>query len=84
MFPIPNPLDKFSRARRAAAGRHPREGVPLGSYLDLALWLLGRNPLVADLVHRIPGVVTTGPEGTTYNPTRLALTIRARDRVSVA
>jgi hypothetical protein len=25
------------------------------------LWLLGRNPLVADLAHRIPGVVTTGP-----------------------
>jgi hypothetical protein len=32
----------------------PREAVPLGSYLDLALCLLGRNPLVADLSHRIP------------------------------
>lgn len=62
----------------------PREAVPLGSYLDLAIWLLGRNPLVADLANRIPGVVTTGPEGTVYNPTQLALTIRARDWLSVA
>jgi hypothetical protein len=38
----------------------PREAVPLGSYLDLAIWLLGRNPLVADLANRIPRVVTTG------------------------
>jgi hypothetical protein len=62
----------------------PREAVPLGSYLDLALWLLGRNPLVADLAHRIPGVVTTGPRAPRTTPTRLALTIRARDRLSVA
>ena len=62
----------------------PREAVPLGCYLDLAIWLLGRNPLVADLANRIPGVVTTGFEGTVYNPTRLALTIRARDWLSVA
>ena len=38
----------------------PREAVPLGSYLDLAIWLLGRNPLVADLANRIPRVVNTG------------------------
>jgi len=31
-----------------------------------------------------PNVVTTGPEGTVYSPTRLAVTIRARDRLSVA
>jgi hypothetical protein len=62
----------------------PREAVPLGGYLDLALWLLGRNPIVAELAHRIPGVVETGPAGTTYRPTRLALTIRARDRLAIA
>ena len=39
----------------------PREAVALGSYLDLAIWLLGRNPLVADLANRIPRAVTTGP-----------------------
>jgi hypothetical protein len=62
----------------------PREAVPLGSYLDLALWLLGRNPIVAELAHRIPGVVVTDPAGTTYHPTVLALTIRTRDRLAVA
>jgi hypothetical protein len=62
----------------------PREAVPLGSYLDLALWLLGRNPTVAELAHRIPGVVVTGPAGTTFNPARLALTIRAHDRLAIA
>jgi hypothetical protein len=62
----------------------PREAVPLGSYLDLAHWLLGRNPTVAELAHRIPGVVVTGPAGTTFNPTRLALTIRASDRLAIA
>jgi hypothetical protein len=46
----------------------PREAVPLGCYLDLAIWLLGRNPHVADLANRIPGVVTTGPRGHYLQP----------------
>jgi len=62
----------------------PREAVPLGSYLDLAIWLLGRNPLVADLANRIPKRRHRRPEGTVHSQTRLALTIRARDRLSVA
>jgi len=46
----------------------PREAVPLGSYLDLAIWLLGRNPLVADLANRIPKRRHHRPRGHCLQP----------------